>query len=353
MAGVISDNRTEHGIPHTVSCRVLGVSGSWFHKWRDRRPTRRAVRRQQPADEIGEIFAGSGGTYGSPKIFVLLVRRGWRVSVNTVVKLMAERGLVARVVRRRSGLTRPGKRPAAPDFVKRDFTADEPDLVWAGDMTEIVTEAFNSVLKVEYVHRHTFRTCAEARIRIATWITDFRNTRRLHSVCEFKSPIDYENEDRAGPTVGPAAQEGLHSSRRLTGLRSDHQHARPGHHPRRRVPGHDRRRHKPLRHRRPPRRSRGVAPVPRDSGKISGSLHRPRRHNRRLQRVFCISALFSIRHCEDSRRFYERKRAEGKRHIQAVLALARRRVNVLWALLRDGRSYEAVPPTAQAAWQSA
>ncbi|MFC8016304.1 IS110 family RNA-guided transposase [Streptomyces cinereoruber] len=93
----------------------------------------------------------------------------------------------------------------------------------------------------------------------------------------------------------------------------------------------------------------GVAPVPRDSGKISGNLRRPRRYNRRLQRVFYISALLSIRHCDESRRFYERKRAEGKRHIQAVLALARRRVNVLWALLRDGRTYELVPPTARAA----
>lgn len=93
----------------------------------------------------------------------------------------------------------------------------------------------------------------------------------------------------------------------------------------------------------------GVAPVPRDSGKISGNLRRPRRYNRRLQRVFYISALFSIRHCDDSRRFYERKRAEGKRHIQAVLALARRRVNVLWAHLRDGRAYEPLPPTPLAA----
>ncbi|MDO0930777.1 IS110 family transposase [Streptomyces sp. DG2A-72] len=88
----------------------------------------------------------------------------------------------------------------------------------------------------------------------------------------------------------------------------------------------------------------GVAPVPRDSGRISGSLKRPQRYNRRLQRVFYTSALFSIRYCQDSRRFYERKRAEGKRHTQAVLALARRRVNVLWALLRDGRRYEPAPP---------
>ncbi|MEY9950562.1 IS110 family transposase [Kitasatospora sp. GAS1066B] len=93
----------------------------------------------------------------------------------------------------------------------------------------------------------------------------------------------------------------------------------------------------------------GVAPVPRDSGQVSGNLHRPRRYHRGLQRVFYTSALISIRSCEESRRFYERKRAEGKRHTQAVLALARRRVNVLWALIRDGKSYEPALPVTSAA----
>jgi transposase len=93
----------------------------------------------------------------------------------------------------------------------------------------------------------------------------------------------------------------------------------------------------------------GVAPVARDSGKISGNLHRPTRYSRRLQRVFYTSALISIRCCDESRRFYDRKRAEGKRHSQAVMALARRRVNVLWALLRDGRCYQATPPVTHAA----
>lgn len=93
----------------------------------------------------------------------------------------------------------------------------------------------------------------------------------------------------------------------------------------------------------------GVAPVPRDSGSVSGNLHRPRRYHRGLQRVFYTSALISIRSCEESRRFYERKRAEGKRHTQAVLALARRRVNVLWALIRDGQYFHhELPVTASA-----
>ncbi|GAA2967265.1 integrase core domain-containing protein [Streptomyces enissocaesilis] len=68
-----------------------------------------------------------------------------------------------------------------------------------------VSEAFNSVFKVKYVHHHTFRTRTGTRIGIATWITGFYNTRRPHSAYGFKSPIDYENEYRAGLTVGPTA----------------------------------------------------------------------------------------------------------------------------------------------------
>ncbi|MEY9988175.1 transposase [Streptomyces sp. V4I8] len=93
----------------------------------------------------------------------------------------------------------------------------------------------------------------------------------------------------------------------------------------------------------------GVAPAPRDSGKVSGNLHRPQRYHRRLQRVFYTSALVSIRCDPNSRQFYDRKRAEGKRHVQAVLALARRRVNVLWALIRDRRCYTITPPVTTSA----
>jgi transposase len=94
----------------------------------------------------------------------------------------------------------------------------------------------------------------------------------------------------------------------------------------------------------------GLVPVPRDSGRISGNLHRPKRYNRRLRRVFYLAALSSIRANGPSRQFYDRKRGERLIHSQALLALARRLVDVLWALLRDGREFSphrpAVPATA-------
>lgn len=60
-----------------------------------------------------------------------------------------------------------------------------------------------------------------------------------------------------------------------------------------------------------------------------------------------LSAFASLK-CTDhvSREYYDKKRAAGKRHNQAVLALARRRCNVIFAMLRDGTCYEVPALTA-------
>jgi transposase InsO family protein len=282
VAAFIGSQRTDHDVPHAVTCRALGVSQSWFYKWHDRAPTARQRRRRELADAIRAVFDASGGTYGSPRVTLELRAAGWQVGENTVAARMAELGLAGRKPKRRRSLTRPGKRPTAPDRVRRQFTAVAPNLLWCGDLTVIETdegklylatvldlfsrrmlgyamsqhhdaalavaalrmaaasrggnvdgvifhsdrgseytaeaferachklgvlqsmgrvgsaldnaaaEAFNSTIKVEYIHRHRFRTRSEARLRIATWIVDFYNVRRRHSACDGLSPIDYE-----------------------------------------------------------------------------------------------------------------------------------------------------------------
>ncbi|WP_245722832.1 IS3 family transposase [Micromonospora matsumotoense] len=140
MAAFIASQRTEHSVPHAVACRALGVSESWFCKWRDRPPTRRDDRRIRLAAAIRKVFEDSGGTYGSPRIGSELREQGWQVSDNTIAQLMGDSGMAARVRCRRRSLTRQGTRPAAPDLVKRAFTASVPDVAWCGDMTEIRTD---------------------------------------------------------------------------------------------------------------------------------------------------------------------------------------------------------------------
>lgn len=84
----------------------------------------------------------------------------------------------------------------------------------------------------------------------------------------------------------------------------------------------------------------GLAPRVRQSGRSLNSVTRPRAGNRRLKRALVLSAARSVDFCEESRAYYDRKRSEGRCHYSAVVALARRRINVMYAMLRDGKRYE-------------
>jgi transposase len=93
----------------------------------------------------------------------------------------------------------------------------------------------------------------------------------------------------------------------------------------------------------------GLVPVPNDSGRRTGNLHKPRRYNRLLRHVFYLSAQTSMMRQGPNRDYYLKKRQQGRTHTQATIALARRRIDVLWALLRDQRAYTATPPQAMKA----
>jgi putative transposase len=137
--------------PHAIACRALGVSQSWFYKWINRVPTARQQRRVRLDGEIRGLFAASGGTYGSPRITGDLRDAGWKASANTVAARMVELGLAGRAPKRRRSLTRQGRRPAAPDLVRRDFTAVAPDVLWCGDVER--HEAPCNRVEVEGLHR--------------------------------------------------------------------------------------------------------------------------------------------------------------------------------------------------------
>ena len=83
----------------------------------------------------------------------------------------------------------------------------------------------------------------------------------------------------------------------------------------------------------------GLVPTPRDSGRVVGNLRRPKRYNRRLRRVLYMAALSSIRADGPSRQSSTPQTRRATHTYQALLALARRLVDVLWALLRDGREF--------------
>ncbi|HCU48660.1 MAG TPA: hypothetical protein DGG94_02345 [Micromonosporaceae bacterium] len=82
----------------------------------------------------------------------------------------------------------------------------------------------------------------------------------------------------------------------------------------------------------------GLAPILKQSGKVSYQ-QRATGGDRTLKRIFYQSAFCALQRDPASRAFYDRKRAEGKRHHQCLIALARRRINVLHAILRNRQPY--------------
>lgn len=141
MAGFIAAQRAQHAIPQVTACRALAVSPAWFYKWRHGDPSPRHARRERLAVEVRRLFAAHRGIYGSPRITADLRDEGWRVSENTVAKLMAELGLQARRKRGRRQTTRQGRgRWKAPDLIGRDFGTDRLNHKWYGDGTEIPTD---------------------------------------------------------------------------------------------------------------------------------------------------------------------------------------------------------------------
>jgi putative transposase len=141
VAVFIAAQRAQHGIPQAVSCRALGVSQSWFYKWKDGDRSPRHRRRERLKAGIGALFAQRKGKDGSPRITAALRDAGWTVSENTVAALMREMGLAARRVKNRRATTRQGKgRWRAPDLIGRQFPAGGLNRKWYGDGTEIVTD---------------------------------------------------------------------------------------------------------------------------------------------------------------------------------------------------------------------
>jgi transposase len=88
----------------------------------------------------------------------------------------------------------------------------------------------------------------------------------------------------------------------------------------------------------------GIAPVTHSSGSSIKGEHPARTGNRKLKRAFFLSA-FAALHDPASRSYYDRKRAEGKKHNAALICLARRRCDVLFAMLHNKTYYRHPEPT--------
>jgi transposase InsO family protein len=134
----IEDHRDE--FPIVRMCKVLEVSSSGYYAWRGRPPSAREMANRELFEKIKAVYNESHGTYGSPRIYRKLKKRGVACSENRVARLMRLRGLRAKQTKRYKTTTKRRQAdPVAPNVLKRDFEADRPNQKWLTDITYIWT----------------------------------------------------------------------------------------------------------------------------------------------------------------------------------------------------------------------
>jgi hypothetical protein len=116
-------------------CALYGVTRAGFYAWSSREESAHQGQDRRLLEEIGVIFAESGGTYGSPRVQRSLVERGFSVSRRRVERLMRLAGLRARLVR--IYRSNPRLHRFFTQHPNRLWTnrATGPDQIWVGDIT--------------------------------------------------------------------------------------------------------------------------------------------------------------------------------------------------------------------------
>jgi putative transposase len=121
-------------------CRVLGIASSRYYEWERKQQSERAMKDDDLLASIRRIFAKFRGRYGAPRVHDQLAREGVCVSRKRVARLMREAGLRAKGRRKYKATTDSNHAlPVAPNLLKRNFHAEQPDSVWVSDITYIWT----------------------------------------------------------------------------------------------------------------------------------------------------------------------------------------------------------------------
>jgi transposase InsO family protein len=121
-------------------CRVLAVSRSGFYAWCGRPDSARARANQQLVAHMVRLHQQTREAYGAVKLWRALQAGGVACGRHRVARLRQLHGLQTRRIRRFRITTHSRHAPPpAPNHLQQRFQADQPNQIWAGDITFIAT----------------------------------------------------------------------------------------------------------------------------------------------------------------------------------------------------------------------
>ncbi len=134
----IGEHRNEFRVERM--CRVLHVSRSGYYQWVDRPESRRAREDRELLVHIRRVHLENGRVYGAVKTWRELRAQGVGCGKHRVARLRRREGIEASRRRRfRLTIENHHTASAAPNLLRQQFVAPQPDRIWVGDMTFIRT----------------------------------------------------------------------------------------------------------------------------------------------------------------------------------------------------------------------
>ena len=123
--------------PVTVLCKLLDVSTSGYYAHLNREACSRQQKDLRVTTKVRAIHAQTRSVYGSRR---MLHELDETIGRNRLARLMREHGLLAQAPRRFRVTTDSSHAlPVASNLLEQDFDVDEPNRVWAGDITYVWT----------------------------------------------------------------------------------------------------------------------------------------------------------------------------------------------------------------------
>ena len=127
--------------PVRLMCRALRVSSAGYYAWATRPESERAKANRALLVAVRAIHEQSRRTYGSPRITRDLREAGHGAGENRIARLMRTDGIRAKTVKKWRATTDSAHRfPVAANTLNRQFAVNEPNRVWAGDITYVWTD---------------------------------------------------------------------------------------------------------------------------------------------------------------------------------------------------------------------
>ena len=121
-------------------CKLLEVSKSGYYEYRKRDDSKKLAAELSLVRKIEEIHHGSRKTYGSPRVFAVLKGLGEPCGKTKVERLMKKNKIRAKTKRKfRVTTDSKHKLPVVSNLLDRNFSPNNPNEVWASDITYIWT----------------------------------------------------------------------------------------------------------------------------------------------------------------------------------------------------------------------